>query len=153
MSKKIDIRKHTLVPKAQKLSEKGAKRVLPLQVHGAFHSGLMISAREKLKPYILATPFKNSSPLIMMNASAQLTENAQHIQLGLIEQITASVRWEQSICRMESHSPDLYIEVGCGKTLARLNKQIGVTAPSISIDKVEDLITLESTLQSLPQKH
>ncbi len=116
-----------------------AKRVLPLQVHGAFHSGLMKRAQKKLTPFIRnATIVKGSSQLIM-NVSGDYVTDIEIARSQLIEQVTRSVRWEQGVRAMDKQEINLYIEFGPGKTLAGMNKHIGVRAPTFSIDKVEDL--------------
>ena len=125
---------------------KGAKRVLPLQVHGAFHSGLMRMAEERLSPHIDHTKMINTSTSIVMNVPGAAAIEADIIKQNLILQVTHPVRWEQGIRSMHDDHIDLYIEFGCGKTLAGFNKRIGVTAPTVSIEKIEDLKTLESVL-------
>jgi [acyl-carrier-protein] S-malonyltransferase len=118
---------------------KGAKRVLPLQVHGAFHSGLMSSAEERLAPYIQHTLLKESSVGFVMNVPGSFVKEPSQIKQNLIQQVTHPVRWEQGIRNIEKDSVDLYVEIGCGKTLTGFNKRIGVSAPTISIEKVEEL--------------
>lgn len=124
---------------SNKLKEKGAKRVLPLQVHGAFHSGLMQSAEDKLKDEIMRAPFKDSSIDLVMNFSGAKVKHLDEIRRQLIKQVTSPVRWEQGVRCMANDGVDLYIEIGCGKTLSGMNKRIGVTAPTLSIEKVSDL--------------
>jgi len=118
---------------------RNAKRVLPLQVHGAFHSGLMQEAKEKLKPYIQAAPLVKGSAKLVMNVPGDFTSDIEKVRHDLIEQVTHSVRWEQGIRAMEHQNIDLYIEFGPGKTLSGMNKRIGVQAHTVTIEKVEDL--------------
>lgn len=118
---------------------RGAKRVLPLQVHGAFHSGLMQVAQDKLTPYIQSIPIEKGSAQLVMNVPGNFVEEIESIRRNLIEQVTHSVRWEQGIQSMEQQNIDLYIEFGPGKTLSGMNKRMGVNKPIISIEKVEDL--------------
>lgn len=125
---------------------KGAKRVLPLAVHGAFHSGLMQSAEDRLAPYILETSLKNTPIEFVMNVPGDFVHNDNEIQANLITQVTHPVRWEQSIRKMDQAGVDLFIEIGCGKTLAGFNKRIAVQAPTMSIEKVEDLENLNALL-------
>jgi [acyl-carrier-protein] S-malonyltransferase len=124
--------------------EYGAKRVLPLQVAGAFHSGLMQVAESRLKPFILATSFQKGSSQIVMNVPGDFVDHVDAIPDYLIKQVTHSVRWEQGVRAMEDQGVELFIEFGPGKTLAGLNKRIGVKAPTLSIEKVEDLSLLEN---------
>lgn len=121
------------------LKENGAKRVLPLSVSGAFHSGLMQSAQEALAPYILASPLKETPIHLVMNAPGDFVSSIADIRKNLIAQVTASVRWAQGICAMNDRGVDLYLEIGCGKTLSGMNRKIGVTGQTLSIEKVSDL--------------
>jgi [acyl-carrier-protein] S-malonyltransferase len=130
---------------------RGAKRVLPLTVHGAFHSGLMREAEERLKPYVEQAPLSDSSIKFAMNVPGDLVSDIAEIKHNLIKQVTSPVRWEQGIQNLHTHHGiDLFIEIGCGKTLAGLNKRIlgaSATTPTISIEKVTDLPALETLLQ------
>lgn len=125
---------------------KGAKRVLPLQVHGAFHSGLMQFAEERLTPHIEQVSLKESPCEIVMNVTGKPATSIAEIQANLIKQVTHPVRWEQGIRRIMANPIDLFIEFGCGKTLAGFNKRIGAVQPCISIEKIEDIKNLESFL-------
>jgi len=120
------------------LKSKGAKRVMPLQVHGAFHSGLMASAKEKLIPIIDQLVFNPSDIKIVMNVPGDYVEEA-HLANFLKEQVTGSVRWEQGIRAMEKQGVNLFIEIGPGTVLSGLNRKIGVLGKSISIQTIEDL--------------
>jgi [acyl-carrier-protein] S-malonyltransferase len=119
--------------------QKGAKRVLPLQVHGAFHSGLMKEAEMKLKEVIEETVFKKSAIPVVFNVSAKSSTNSEEMKKLLIAQVTSSVRWEESIRFMADQGVTDFIEIGCGKTLTGFNKRIGILATTYSIEKVEDL--------------
>lgn len=130
---------------------KGAKRVLPLQVHGAFHSGLMRSAEEKLAPYIKAASMHDKPIELVMNVVGAPVRDLAHIRTNLIKQVTSSVRWEHGVRYMGSSGTDLFIEIGCGKTLAGFNKRIGVASPTWSIDKLDDLKIVEESLAGVQQ--
>jgi [acyl-carrier-protein] S-malonyltransferase len=119
--------------------EAGAKRVLPLAVHGAFHSGLMESAEKKLAPYIDQAPFNESPIKIISNVTGNFASSVNEVRANLTKQVSNSVRWEQGIRAMEQQGVDLFVEFGPGKTLSGMNKRIGVKAPIFSIDKLEDL--------------
>ncbi len=122
---------------------KGAKRVLPLQVHGAFHSGLMVSAEKRLRDPVLAAPIKESSTKFVMNVPGNFVEGVDEIKNNLIKQVTHSVRWEDGVRNMEKNGILQFIEIGCGRTLSALNKRIGVKGLTISLEKVEDLREIE----------
>jgi [acyl-carrier-protein] S-malonyltransferase len=124
----------------------GAKRVLPLTVHGAFHSGLMQSAQDGLAPFIVAAPIRESQVGFVMNVPGDFVHSTDDIRKNLTEQVTHSVRWEQGIRAMSGI--EFFLEIGCGKTLAGLNKKIGLAAPTLSIEKIEDLERIEELLCS-----
>jgi [acyl-carrier-protein] S-malonyltransferase len=116
-----------------------AKRIVPLDVHGAFHSGLMQEAKEKLTPYIQKAPLVKGYSQLVMNVPGDFVTDVEEARHHLIEQITHPVCWEQGIRAMERQQVDLYIEFGPGRTLSGMNKRIGIQAPTITIEKVEDL--------------
>lgn len=121
------------------LKAAGAKRVFPLTVHGAFHSGLMQTAREGLAPFIANASFQPSDIQLVMNVPGGFVSETVDIQRYLTAQVTESVRWEQGIGAMEAQGVDLYVEIGPGKTLAGMNKKMGVKGQTISIETVADL--------------
>jgi [acyl-carrier-protein] S-malonyltransferase len=106
------------------LKEKGAKRALILPVGGAFHSPLMEPAREKLAKAIMDTEFKTPICPIYQNAVAKAVTDKDEIKQNLIAQLTAPVRWTQSIQQMITDGGDLFIEVGPGKVLTGLMRSI-----------------------------
>ncbi len=120
------------------LLERGAKRVIPLDVSGAFHSGLMLPAQNLLEPIILSTPFIDSSIDLVMNVSGEYENKLEKIRSCLIAQITGTVRWEKSIRGMEAGGVTAFIEIGCGGVLAGMNRKM-VSVPTFSIGKVSDL--------------
>lgn len=122
--------------------ERGAKRAIPLNVHGAFHSGLMKLAEEKLAVKLSEVEILKSPIRLVMNVCGDFVEDPEQIRSNLIQQVTSAVRWEQGI-RVMQPSVDLYIEIGCGKTLAGTIRQIGIEAPTLSINTLSDLEKLE----------
>jgi|LakMenEpi03Aug12_release.lakeMendotaPanAssembly.Ray.scaffolds.fasta_scaffold01263_6 [acyl-carrier-protein] S-malonyltransferase len=123
----------------QAAKSKGAKRVLPLQVHGAFHSGLMQMAEDKLREHILHAPLSPSEVALVMNVTGDFARDEKEIRENLIRQVTQPVRWEQGIRKMGEFGVDLFVEIGCGKTLSGFNKRIGLPIPTISVEKVDEL--------------
>jgi [acyl-carrier-protein] S-malonyltransferase len=120
------------------LKEKGAKRVIPLAVSGAFHSGLMKKAQDQLAPAIMAAPIRESEVGFVMNATGAFVEEVAQVRNNLVRQVTHSVRWEQGVAAMQAAQVDFYLEVGCGKTLTGLNKKMGIVNAA-AMDKVSDL--------------
>lgn len=128
------------------LMNSGAKRILPLQVHGAFHSHLMLSAQQKLQPNILEAPLQNSSIPIAMNVSGVIEKDLLKIKDLLIQQVTSPVRWHSCIRSIANSGTELFIEIGPGKTLQGMNKRQSTLPPTISIEQVEDLLLLQKQL-------
>lgn len=126
---------------------RGAKRAIPLKVHGAFHSGLMRLAEERLAEKIDQIKI-NASPIrLVMNVCGEFVEDPDEMRIQLIKQVTSPVCWEQGI-RAMMPEVELFVEIGCGRTLAGMNKQIGVQVPTISIQKLEDLEALNEITSS-----
>lgn len=119
------------------LKSKGAKRVIALSVHGAFHSPLMQSAQDGLAPYVAAAPIQTSSIGFVMNVPGSFVQAVDEIRHNLVFQVTSPIRWEQGILSMKGI--DTYLELGCGKTLSGLNRKIAPSGSSLSIDKIADL--------------
>lgn len=128
------------------LKQAGARRVMPLQVHGAFHSGLMASAEKKLAHSLENVKFQPSTTALVMNVPGDFVEDVASIPTLLQKQVTHPVRWEQGVQAMQRSGVELFVEMGCGKVLTGLNKKIGVVADTLSIDHVDDLQQLEARL-------
>lgn len=130
----------------QRAKELSIKRVLPLNVVGAYHSGLMQSAQEGLEEGFQSLQWTKGICPLVMNVTGQVEEAIEKIVPNLLKQVTHSVLWEDSIRVMDSMGVEGYLEIGCGKVLAGLNKRIGVKGPTLSINQVEDLQTLSKAL-------
>lgn len=107
-----------------KLSEAGAKRALILQVGGAFHSPLMEPAREELATAIENTQFNQPICPVYQNVTAHAVSNPDDIKKNLVLQLTAPVRWTQTMKQMLSDGATEVIEVGPGKVLQGLFKKV-----------------------------
>ncbi len=106
------------------MKDAGAKRALPLPVGGAFHSPLMAPAQEELKAAIEATPFNNAIAPVYQNVDAMPYTDAAIIKQNLINQLTAPVRWTQTIQNMIADGAHNFIESGPGNVLQGLIKKI-----------------------------
>ncbi len=106
------------------MKEAGARRALVLPVGGAFHSPLMEPAREELANAIANTEFKKPSCPIYQNVSTTAVTDPQRIQEHLIAQLTAPVKWTQTIEQMIADGASTFIEVGPGKVLQGLVRKI-----------------------------
>ena len=115
----------------------GAKRALPLQVGGAFHSPLMEPARAELAAAIAATTFSTPRCPVVQNATATPETDPAKIQENLIAQLTAPVRWTQSVRRMAADGATEFVESGPGKVLQGLVKKIVPEAETSSAQVVQ----------------
>ncbi len=108
----------------EKMKEAGAKRALLLPVGGAFHSPMMEPAREELAAAIEATTFSKPICPVYQNVTASAVSNADEIKKNLIIQLTAPVKWTQSVQQMIKDGATLFTEVGPGKVLVGLVNKI-----------------------------
>jgi [acyl-carrier-protein] S-malonyltransferase len=115
------------------LKAAGAKRALVLPVGGAFHSPLMEPAREKLAAAIEQTHFSDPSCPVYQNVSAAAVTNKDEIRKNLVAQLTAPVRWTQSVQAMYADGATKFTEIGPGKVLQGLVKKIAPEAEAESI--------------------
>ena len=119
-----------------KLSEAGAKRALILQVGGAFHSPLMEPAREELAAAIENTIFSQPLCPVYQNVTANAVSNPDEIKKNLVLQLTAPVRWTQTMQQMLADGATEIIEVGPGKVLQGLFKKVDREIPTLSAELV-----------------
>jgi [acyl-carrier-protein] S-malonyltransferase len=115
------------------LKAAGAKRALLLPVGGAFHSPLMEPARIELSAAIESTVFHKPICPVYQNVNASPETEAEAIKKNLIAQLTAPVRWTQTIQRMTADGATIYYEVGPGKVLQGLVKKISPTVEAMSV--------------------
>lgn len=108
----------------ERMKAAGAKRALPLQVGGAFHSPLMEPARRELQDAIDATSFKTPVCPVYQNVDAKPSSDPAVIKSNLIAQLTAPVRWTQIVREMANDGALRFIECGPGKVLQGLVKKI-----------------------------
>ncbi len=108
----------------EKMKEAGAKRALPLPVGGAFHSPLMEPAREKLQKAIEETTFNTPLCPVYQNVSTTAVSDVNEIKANLIAQLTAPVKWTQSVQNMVADGATEFVECGPGKVLQGLVKKI-----------------------------
>lgn len=131
------------------LKEKKAKRILPLTVHGAFHSGLMKDAEISLTPFVDNANIQSSDIQLVMNVVGDFVDPTEEIKTYLKRQVTHSVLWEKGILAMETKGIDLYVEMGPGKTLAGMNRKINTKEKTISIDNTRDIEDLKCLLEEM----
>ncbi len=116
----------------EKMKEAGARRALILPVGGAFHSPLMKPAEEELAAAIANTQFSQPSCPVYQNVTTTAVSNPEEIKKNLIAQLTAPVKWTQSVQNMVKDGATKFIEVGPGKVLQGLVKKIEPTVEAAS---------------------
>ena len=135
----ISGKKEALAQASDALKAAGVRRVLPLNVSGPFHSGLLAEAGEKLGAYLAGVEIR---PLVIPYAAnftgAYVTDSAEIAPL-LVKQVSGSVRFEQSIRGMLADGVDTFVEIGPGKTIAGFLRKIDREAKVINIETAEDL--------------
>lgn len=108
----------------EKLKAAGAKRALPLKVGGAFHSPLMEPARQELADAIKNTHFSKPICPVYQNVNAKPVSDPEEIKQNLIDQLTASVRWTQTVQNMLADGASSFLEIGPGSVLQGLIKKV-----------------------------
>jgi [acyl-carrier-protein] S-malonyltransferase len=116
----------------EKLKAAGAKRALVLPVGGAFHSPLMEPARIELEAAIKSTEFRAPACPVYQNVTASAVSDPSEIRENLSAQLTAPVKWTQSVQNMVHDGATLFVEVGPGKVLQGLVKKIHAAAEAVS---------------------
>ena len=129
------------VERAMKLAkERGAKRVIPLTVSGAFHSPLMEYARDGLAAALVKLEISAPGCPIYLNVTAEPTREPDEIRKRLLEQLMAPVRWSQTMQRMHADTASRFVEVGAGNVLAGLAKRtLGKDIETLTAGKAEEL--------------
>lgn len=121
------------------LKEAGAKRVIRLKVSGPFHSVMLKEAGEKLKSVLEQTKINDITVPYVANVTAEYITDQSQVKNLLVEQVSSSVRWQQSIEKMIEQGVTTFIEIGPGKTLASFIKKINRQVTVMNIEKYEDL--------------
>lgn len=128
---------------AQTLSEAGAKRCIPLNVSGPFHSIMLKEAGEKLGEVLEETEIHDIRLPYLANVTADYVADKEQVKPLLMQQIASPVRWQQSVERMIADGVDNFVEIGPGKTLSGFMRKINRDVKVINIEKVEDLKKLD----------
>ena len=116
----------------EKLTEMGAKRAIKLTVGGAFHSPLMEPARQELETAIMNSPITTPICPVYQNFTALPTSDPDAIRANLVAQLTAPVRWTQTVQHMLKNGASSFTEVGPGKVLQGLIKKVDREIPTAS---------------------
>ncbi len=132
---------------SEALKEQGAKRVIPLNVSGPFHSPMLKEAGEQLVKVLDTVEIKKPVVPYVANVNAKMITEAEPIKELLGQQVSSSVRFEQSIEALLEDGVDTFIEMGPGKTLSGFVKKVNRKVNVINIEKVEDLEKLKEISQ------
>jgi [acyl-carrier-protein] S-malonyltransferase len=121
------------------LKARGAKRVVPLTVSGAFHSPLMSHAADDLRPVLASAPVADPSLPIVANFTADYERTSDEVRHNLVAQVAGSVRWTESVLRLVADGYTTFIECGSGNVLAGLIKRIAPDAVTYSVGDMASL--------------
>jgi [acyl-carrier-protein] S-malonyltransferase len=135
------------VERAVKLAdERGAKRAKLLPVSAPFHCSLMKPAQDRLAVDLTALSFQSPSVPLVCNVDAALLDNADRSRDALVRQVTGSVKWDPSMRVLIAQGVQLFVEVGPGKVLCGLMRQIDRTKSCLNVG---DEASLQKTLEQL----
>lgn len=131
------------------LLAKGARRVVPLPVSGAFHSKFMENASKEFVGFVSDLELNNAEIPVVTNVDAKATVESADFREKMPKQICSSVHWTQTIQQMVNDGVDIFVEIGPGKVLAGLNRKI---APEAKMFNVFDKASLKSTVVALKEE-
>jgi [acyl-carrier-protein] S-malonyltransferase len=126
----------------QLVKEAGAKRVIPLKVSGAFHSALMQPAVAPLRERLDAIELRDPRFPVVSNVTARPVTTGKEARDLLVRQLTAPVRWAESVATMVAAGVDRFVEIGPGKVLATLNRRNAPGAASSYLGEPADFAAL-----------
>jgi [acyl-carrier-protein] S-malonyltransferase len=132
----------------EQASASGAKRAVMLPVSAPFHSELMRPAQERLEKDLRATQFGDLKIPLVTNVDAGIITTGAQAREALIRQVTLPVRWEESIRELIEEGAATFVEVGPGRVLSGLLRQIDRSVHTLN---VEDAKSLQATLDRLAQ--
>ncbi|XEC97070.1 ACP S-malonyltransferase [Paenibacillus tarimensis] len=124
---------------AERGKEAGAKRVIPLEVSGPFHSSLMRPAADRLASVLDGLTLRDAVVPVVANVTAEPVKDAETIRKLLAEQVVSPVQWEDSVRYMIGQGVDTFVEIGSGTVLAGLIKKIDRSVTVISVGSVAAL--------------
>lgn len=127
--------------------EAGAKRVIPLEVSGPFHSSLMKPAANNLQAKLADIAMNDAKVPVVANVTANVVSSADEIRSLLVEQVYSPVLWEDSVRYLIEQGVDTFVEIGSGTVLAGLIKKVDKNIRIISINSISALEALQVTEQ------
>jgi [acyl-carrier-protein] S-malonyltransferase len=125
----------------------GAKRALLLPVSAPFHCALMQPAAQAMEEALKGVKLRPPKPPLVANVEAEAVANPEAIRSGLVAQVTATVRWRESVTYMSAHGVTRFVELGAGKVLSGLIKRIVDGATTISVGAPVDVAAFSASAQ------
>lgn len=132
---------------SEKLKELGARRIVPLNVSGPFHSAMLTGAGEKLAEVLEHVTVGEPKIPYAANVTAQYVTEASQAKDLLIRQVSSSVKWQQCVETMIADGVDTFVEIGPGKTLSGFMRKICRDVKMLNIQTTEDFIKAVETLK------
>ncbi|MCC2686933.1 MAG: malonyl CoA-ACP transacylase, partial [Paenibacillaceae bacterium] len=117
----------------------GAKRVIPLEVSGPFHSSLMKPAAEQLGEALAKVQLAEARIPVVANVTARPVASPEQIRQLLVEQVYSPVRWEESVTWLIEQGVDRFVEIGSGTVLAGLIRKIDRSVTVVSLNSLESI--------------
>ena len=142
-------KKESVEEAGEKLQEAGAKRVVPLNVSGPFHSAMLEEAGEKLADVLEKVTISELQIPYVTNVTAEFVNDHQKIRSLLAKQISSPVKWQQSVEEMIAEGVDTFVEIGPGKTLAGFMRKINRNVKVYNVQTIEDI---EKVVQECSRK-
>jgi [acyl-carrier-protein] S-malonyltransferase len=133
---------------SEKLSAAGAKRVIPLNVSGPFHSPMLKGAGDKLLQELYSITVSKPEIPYVANVDGTPVTEAEGIRESLSRQVYSSVRWEDCVRTLLAAGVDLFVEIGPGKTLSAFIRKIDKNVSVINIEKTQDLTKLKEVIHA-----
>lgn len=124
------------------LAEAGAKRTVPLDVSGAFHSPLMASAEAGLREHLGGLAFRDPRFPVVANVTARPVESGEEARRLLVEQLTRPVRWADSVRTLAALGVERFLELGPGTVLTGLSRRIARGTPCLAVEDPEGVEAL-----------
>jgi [acyl-carrier-protein] S-malonyltransferase len=124
--------------------DKGVRRAMMLPVSGAFHSDLMQPAADVMRDALAGVSIKPPAVPLVANVLARPTSDPRQIARGLVEQVTGTVRWRESVAFMAAAGVTIFYEVGAGKVLSGLVKRIAEGASGIAIGSPDEVVAFKA---------
>lgn len=135
----------------EKCKEAGAKRVVPLKVSGPFHSPMLAGAGEKLGEELVHVEIHDIAVPYIANVTADYVKSTAEVKELLRQQVSSSVRWQQSVQRMLDDGVDTFVEIGPGKTLSgfmkKISREAGIEADALCVNNIDKMEDFEKFMQ------